>query len=250
MLIQLPSGSPDQPGPQKADQPNTTFEAGLRRDLASAPIVSYDSMLGGWSKRALELTLTLLAAPLWLPVLLIIAAWMKARHRAPALTARECIGYGGRSFKCYSLRLASQLVDQVANDVNAGETRPPAQHTKLASALERLPQLFNVVLGDMALVGPRPLSREQLEPMRSARRYYLSARPGVVGVSTIIGGGDDPSQYKIYAMSWAVLTDALIFWDAFRSLSDRDDLWKPSFTRATPGQSTSGVVVRRRSSSN
>lgn len=248
MLIQLPSGSPDQPGPQKADQPNTAFEAGLRRDLASAPIVSYDSMLGGWGKRALELALTLLSAPLWLPVMLAITGLAKARYRAPVLVASERIGYGGRPFKCYSLRLAQQPAEtggQVANDLNA-DVVPMPPRTRWASALERLPQLLNVVLGDMALVGPRPLSREQLEPMRSARRYYLSARPGVIGVSTIIGGGDDPSQYKIYAMSWAFLTDALIFWDALRSLKDRDDLWKPSFTRAKPGQSTSGVIVRRR----
>jgi len=97
-------------------------------------------------------------------------------------------------------------------------------------------------------VGPTPLSREQLEPMRSARRYYLSSRPGIVGTSTIIGGSGDPSQYKIYAMSWAITTDALIVWDGLRSLFDRrDELWNPSFKRAEPRQSTSGIVVRRRS---
>jgi len=256
MLIQLPSGSPDQPGPQKAEQSNVTFEAGLRRDLASAPIVSYDAMLGGWGKRATELTLTLVTAPLWLPAMVIAAAWAKLRHRAPVFQAHERIGYGGRAYKCFSLRIAPPTAaiehlhpaaaGEAANEPGHVAGHAETRRTKWRRALERLPQLFNVILGDMALVGPAPLSREELEPMKSARRYYLSARPGVVGVSTIIGGGDDPSQYKIYAMSWAITTDALIFWDAVRSLRDRGELWKPSFTRAKPGQSTSGVVVRRR----
>jgi exopolysaccharide production protein ExoY len=256
MLIQLPSGSPDQPGPQNAEQTNVTFEAGLRRDLASAPIVSYDAMLGGWGKRAIELTLTLITAPLWLTVMLVSAAVAKLRHRAPVFQSHERIGYGGRAYKCFSLRVAppSATIEQlhpapvsgVANDLNAIADHAETRRSKFRRALERLPQLFNVIRGDMALVGPAPLSREELEPMKSARRYYLSARPGVVGVSTIIGGGNDPSQYKIYAMSWAITTDALIFWDAMRSLRDRGELWNPSFARAKPGQSTSGVIVRRR----
>ncbi len=68
MLIQLPSGSSEPQGPQNADQTSTTFEAGLRRDLASSPIVSYDAMLGGVSKRAVDLTVALITAPAWLPV--------------------------------------------------------------------------------------------------------------------------------------------------------------------------------------
>ncbi len=249
MLIQLPSGSPDQPGPQNAEDTTTTFEAGLRRDLQSSPIVSYDSMLGGWPKRAVELTLTIFTAPLWAPAMLLAAGFVKLRNRAPAFVVQERIGYGGDAFKCYLLQVARPARENeaeqapVANDISVRAARLG----KWRRAFERLPQLINVIRGEMALIGPAPLTREQLEPMRSARRYYLSARPGVIDTNTIIGGSDDPSQYKIYAMSWAITTDALIFWDAVRSLFDRSaDLWKPSFARARPGQSTSGIVVRRR----
>ncbi|MGQ0533365.1 MAG: sugar transferase [Caulobacteraceae bacterium] len=252
MLIQLPSGSPDQPGPQNAEQSSTTFEAALRRDLASAPIVSYDALLGGAPKRIIDLTLALATAPMWLPLLLIAAAWSKLRYPAPVFLAAERIGYGGRTFKLFSLRIVPPTSGEhstpeadVANDLSAIADHAETRRAKWRHALERLPRLFNVLLGDMALVGPHPLTREQLEPMKSARRYYLSARPGVVGISTLIGA-DDPSQYKVYAMSWALSTDALILWDALRSLHNRGELWKPSFTRGRPGQSTSGVVVRRR----
>jgi exopolysaccharide production protein ExoY len=242
MLIQLPSGSPDQPGPQNAEQPNTTFEAGLRRDLASAPIVSYDAVLGGVGKRAMDLALTLISAPIWLPLMLGAAGIAKLRHRAPVFLSDERIGYGGRSFGCHKLRISPPPADgEAANDKSL-----KTLGARWRMTFERLPQLLNVLKGEMSLVGPLPLSRESLEPLKSARRYYLSARPGVAGVHTIIGGSHDPSQYKIYAMSWAVTTDLLILWDALRSLIKREELWKPSFTRAEPGQSTSGVVVRRR----
>jgi exopolysaccharide production protein ExoY len=251
MLIQLPGGSPEPQGPQNADQTSTTFEAGLRRDLASSPIVSYDAMLGGVAKRAIDLTVALVTAPAWLPLMLVTAGIAKLRDRSPVFVGRERVGYGGRSFNCFELRISSAAKAEeggeptVANDL---ATIAMSRGAKFRSALERLPQLFNVIRGEMALVGPSPLAREQLEPMKSARRYYLSARPGVVGISTIIGGSGDPSQYKIYAMSWALTTDVLIFWDGLRSLFDgREQLWDPSFKRAEPGQSTSGIVVRRRS---
>jgi exopolysaccharide production protein ExoY len=232
MLIQLPSGRPDQPGQQPGEQPGAGFEAGLRRDLAIAPVVSYDAVLGGVMKRALDLALTLITAPIWLPLLGLAMLWLKLSGRTQMLKATECIGYGGRGFN----RLSLQVAKQEADDVGA--------RSKWRDAFERLPELLSVVRGDMALVGPRPLSRAELEPLRSARRYYLSARPGVVGVATLIGS-NDPSQYKIYAMSWEVVTDALILWDALRSLWTRQDRFKPSFDRGEPEQSTSGVVVRR-----
>ncbi len=250
MLIQLPSGSPDQPGPQNADQGSTTFEAGLRRDLASSPIVSYDSMLGGPAKRAIDLAVALISAPLWIPLTLAAAGVSKLRDRSPVFLAQERIGYGGRSFQCYSLRVSPTVTKDEAESAIANDdlAQPQSRRERWLHVLERLPQLFNVLRGDMAIVGPTPLSREQLEPMKSARRYYLSSRPGIVGTSTIIGGSGDPSQYKIYAMSWAITTDALIFWDGLRSLFDRrEELWNPSFKRAEPRQSTSGIVVRRRS---
>jgi exopolysaccharide production protein ExoY len=251
MLIQLPSGSPEPQGPQNADQESTTFEAGLRRDLASSPIVSYDTMLGGPAKRAVDLTIALMMTPVWAPLLLLAAGWSKLRDQSPVFLSEERIGYGGRSFQCYSLRVSPRVKMDEAGEAIANDAAAKASSRRIRwrNALERLPQMLNVIRGDMAIVGPSALARAQLEPMKSARRYYLSARPGVVGISTIIGGSGDPSQYKIYAMSWAITTDALIFWDGLRALFDgREELWKPSFTQANPGQSTSGIVVRRRRS--
>jgi|GEM_PF-1934046 len=264
MLIQMPRGSADQQGSQKAEAGNA-FEAALRRDLASAPVVSYDAVLGGWSKRAVDLTLTLIAMPIWLVVLFAAALVSKARHPAPVFLAHERIGYGGRVFKCFKLRIdpptakierlriTGEPEEAPANDWNAMAVQAEAPQSKWRRALERLPQLFNVIAGDMALVGPSPLSRDQLEPMKTSKRYYLSARPGVIGVSAIADADEeDAAQYKMYALAWSLGTDALILFDALRSLRDRGELWKPSFkiARARARAKAAGerpVVIRRRS---
>ena len=242
MLIQLPSGSSDQQGSRNADA-CSPFEEGLRRDLASAPIVSYDAMLGGPLKRAIDLTLTLLTLPLWLPVLLAAAAWCKLRHGGPVFEARERIGYGGRPFKCLRLCMQKTAAEAHADGGQADADvwqaiadQAESPRAKWRRALERLPQLFNVAAGHMSLVGPSPLSREALEPLRSARRYYLSMRPGVVGVRSIAADDQEESaQYKIYMMAWSVTTDVLILWDAVTSLRTRGELWKPGFRLAKPG---------------
>ena len=82
MLIQMPRGPSDQPGPNSAEARNA-FEAALRRDLASAPVVSYDAVLGGWGKRAADIAIVLLTTPLWAPLLGIAAGISKLRHSAP-----------------------------------------------------------------------------------------------------------------------------------------------------------------------
>jgi lipopolysaccharide/colanic/teichoic acid biosynthesis glycosyltransferase len=261
MLIQLPSGPPDRQGPRSPEDCDA-FEAGLRRDLASAPVVSYDAVLGGWSKRAIDVVLTLISLPLWLPLVLVVAGWAKLRHRAPVFEAHERIGYGGRSFRCLTLRLdppsatieplrrPGELASEATNDWGLIADQAESRRVKWRRVLQRLPQLFNVIVGDMALVGPLPLTREELEPLKSARRYYLSARPGVVGISDA-AGEDDASQYKIYAMSWAHSADALILWDALRSLRNRGELWKPGVRLQRAGADSGGargkVIVRQRS---
>lgn len=241
MLIQMPGGSTDRPGTQNAED-CSAFEAALRRDLASAPVISYDPVLGGLSKQVFDFTLTLLALPLWLPALLIAAAWSKIKHPAPVFLAHERVGYGGRVFKCFQLRLEPPSAtiahlhakegEAPTNDWSTITSKAETGREKWRRALERLPSLFNVLRGEMSLVGPSPLSPEQLEPLKTGKRYYLSARPGVVGISTIVDADEEQaSQYKIYAFSWSLLTDIVILSDALRSLRDRGELWRPTKIR-------------------
>jgi exopolysaccharide production protein ExoY len=262
MLIQMPRGSTDLPGTQNAEE-CSAFEAALRRDLASAPVISYDPVLGGLNKQVFDLALTLLTLPIWLPALLIAAAWSKIQHPAPVFQAHERIGYGGRAFKCFQLRLEPPSATiahlhakegQVAvNDWNVIASKAESRREKWRRALERLPSLFNVLRREMSLVGPTPLSHEQLEPMKTGKRYYLSARPGVIGISTIVDADEEQaSQYKVYAFSWSLMTDIVILSDALRSLRDRGELWRPTKihrSRAIPPGDDAPVRRRTRAAS-
>ncbi|MBX9745428.1 MAG: sugar transferase [Hyphomonadaceae bacterium] len=254
----MPRGSNDQPGSNSAEARNT-FEAALRRDLASAPVVSYDAAVGGVGKRIVDAALVVLTAPIWAPLLGIVAGIAKLRHRAPVFYADERVGYGGSTFQRFNLRISAPqaIVEQVfaGDETDQGkawrviETQAESRQAKWVHALERLPQLLNVLRGEMAIVGPSPLSRDQLDALKSAKRHYLSARPGIVGVIAILDGHDDKhAQYKAYAMSWSFLTDAVIFWDEVRSLRNRGELWKPTHARPK-ADSQRAVVVRSRSSS-
>jgi lipopolysaccharide/colanic/teichoic acid biosynthesis glycosyltransferase len=249
MLIQLPSGSPDQLGSRNAENCDDAFEAGLRRDLASAQIVSYDAVLGGWAKRAVDLTLSVVSIPIWLPLMLLAAAWGKLRNpRSAVFVADDRIGYGGRHFTCFALSIAPSKATDAgdeaaapANDWSEIAHQAEGRRAKWRRVVERLPRMFNVLSGDMALVGPTPLPREELEPLKTARRYYLSARPGVVGIDPLVESGD-ANQFKVYALSWSLTTDLLLLWDALRSLRDRGELWKPSIKRRAGAE----IVVRQR----
>lgn len=260
MLIQMPRGSSDSPGSQNAED-CSAFEAALRRDLATAPVVSYEAVLGGGAKRAVDVTLTILSAPIWLPVLLGAAAWSKARHPSTVFQSSERIGYGGAAFNCFKLRLEppSAVIETLhapkdgeaapANDWTVIANQAEGPQTKWRRAVERLPQLFNVLRGEMSLVGPSPLAREALEPLKTAKRHYLSARPGVVGISSIVDADEEvASQYKVYALSWSLSADALILSDALRSLRNRGELWRPTRVRRL-GAAAKGepAPARRRS---
>ena len=245
MLVQLPGGSSDLPDVRDARSP---FEAGLRRDLASAPVVSYDAMLGGAGKRAIDLAVTIITLPVWLPILAVGAAWLKLSQGGEVVKAEERIGYGGRQFRRLSLHIRPPAKIEGPPEGSGGPAagddpeataaeRGASPGAKWRSALERLPQMLNVITGDMALVGPRPLSRDQLEPLRSALRYYLSARPGVVGVRGVASQGQEAAaQYKTYALAWEVTTDVLILWDAFHALFDL-----PTPPAAAPSRGSAGT---------
>jgi lipopolysaccharide/colanic/teichoic acid biosynthesis glycosyltransferase len=74
-------------------------------------------MLGGVAKRAIDLTVALVTAPAWLPVMLLAAGVAKLRDRSPVFLSHERVGYGGRSFKCFSLRISPLAkADEIAND--------------------------------------------------------------------------------------------------------------------------------------
>ncbi len=255
MLLQVPR-EPRNGETQPASTDGSAFEAGVRRDLAAASIVSYEPMLGGWRKRTFDFVVGLATLPLWLVAMLTAALWSKLAIGSPVFSADRCVGYGGRSFRRFHLRLTKPVSEDETgakeeHEASEANSEDPEAPTKWTRALERLPQLFNVLRGDMSLVGPRALLLGSLDQLKSGRRYYLSARPGIFSISRLVDREHAESQFKAYALSWSMMLDLLIIWDRVRGFRNRGRLWKPGLrlNKVVPGLSLEQqreIVVRKR----
>ncbi len=226
----------DRTEPPDLDE-KSAFESALRRDLARAPPVAYEAHVGGPAKRAFDLVVTAFLLPAWGLALLLAFAWALERGVAPIVSLDTRVGYGGRTF-----RLMRLCLDRPASKQDVGDEAPAdlsavarfkGARSDVRRVLERLPQLIDVLRGTMSLVGPSPLTREQVEHLRSARRAYLSARPGVIG----LGGEaseENSTLYRAYAASWSFGADFTIMSAALRGLRSRGRLWQPKPRKGSP----------------
>lgn len=139
-------------------------------------------------KRLLDFLLSSVGLICALPLLPIVALIIRLESRGPALFAQTRVGRGEKLFTCYKLR--TMLIDT---------PQAPTHHTPAAATtkvgrwlrkwkLDELPQLYNVLRGDMSLVGPRPClpSQQELIVARRPRGVY-SLRPGITGLAQVRG---------------------------------------------------------------
>ncbi len=162
------------------------------------------------AKRLLDLFGTLIAVPITAPLMIGTAIVLKLSSRDPILFIQERAGEGGKVFKIYKFRTmvvnAEDLLDQVI-DVDALEEpvfklKDDPRVTRVGRFLRRwsldeLPQLYNVLRGEMSLVGPRPEETWLVERYSEWHRMRLMAKPGVTGPVQINGRGDLPLQERV-----------------------------------------------------
>ncbi len=193
---------------------------------------AWNHPLGGWPKRALDLGfavgLLLLAAPL----MLVIALLIKLFDPGPVFFAHARVGFGGRHFSCYKFRTmsvnaAELLAAHLAADPEAArewaETQKLRQDPRVSplgnllrrSSLDELPQLFNILRGDMSCVGPRPIVAEELERYGANVGDYLRARPGLTGIWQVTGRSSAEYATRVrldshYVRGWSLRRDFII----------------------------------------
>ena len=139
------------------------------------------------AKRAFDLLVVLVAAPLWLPLLSIVALLVRLRLGSPVLFRQRRPGLGGRSFFILKFRTMVDAHGPDGRPLRDEDRLTPFGQFLRSASLDELPSLLNVLRGDMSLVGPRPLLEEYL-PLYSpeqARRHDM--RPGLTGWAQVNG---------------------------------------------------------------
>jgi undecaprenyl-phosphate galactose phosphotransferase len=171
------------------------------------------------------------------PLLAVVALKIKLFDGGAVVFTHIRIGRHGRLFKCYKFRTmipnsAEVLAELLASDPEAraewekdrklkNDPRiTPIGRFLRRTSLDELPQLMNIVKGEMSLVGPRPVVPDELDLYGEARVYYLQVRPGLTGLWQISGRNDVDYERRVsldtwYVRNWTLWSDVLIL---FRTL--------------------------------
>jgi lipopolysaccharide/colanic/teichoic acid biosynthesis glycosyltransferase len=160
-------------------------------------------------KRAIDILVSGLALLLLWPVILITAGLVRVSMGSPVLFCQQRPGLGGRPFTLVKFRTMRDATDP------AGRPLPDAQRlTRVGrllrrTSLDELPQLWNVLKGDMSLVGPRPLLMEYLPRYNARQRRRHDVRPGITGWAQVNGRN---------ALSWEEKFEHDVWYVEHRSL--------------------------------
>jgi Undecaprenyl-phosphate glucose phosphotransferase len=201
-----------------------TLYGGLE-EFGGLPIVSLQGgPLEGWNlvaKRAFDALLSALAIALTLPIMLAVALVVKLTSRGPILYRQERMGMDGAVFHILKFRTMGEDAERAGARMASAEDdrRTPAGSFLRRTSLDELPQLFNVLWGDMSLVGPRPERPVFIEEFkRQIPKYHLrhKVKAGITGWAQINGlRGQTSIQKRIeydlyYIENWSLMLDLKI----------------------------------------
>ncbi|WP_072393072.1 sugar transferase [Hyphomicrobium sp. CS1GBMeth3] len=188
--------------------------------------------VGGLGKRVADIAIAGVVGIAAMPILLLVGLAIKLSMGGPILYRHRRIGFGGRPFDCLKFRTMVVNGDEVlarylANNPAAAEewrrdrklvhdprvTRLGALLRK--SSLDELPQLLNILRGEMSCVGPRPVVADELVRYGIHAEAYLRARPGMTGSWQVSGRstidyGDRVALDSAYVRKWSFASDILI----------------------------------------
>ena len=187
------------------------------------------SALAATTKRAIDIAASAIGLVVLSTLFVLIAALVRATSRGPALFVQERCGLGGRVFRLYKFRtMAEDAEDQKADLAHLNEMSGPVfkirndpRITRLGAflrkaSLDELPQLWNVLKGDMSLVGPRPPTPDEVERYSARQAQRLAVIPGITGLWQVSGRSALPDfdmwlELDLeYGRCWSLWLDAKI----------------------------------------
>jgi exopolysaccharide biosynthesis polyprenyl glycosylphosphotransferase len=184
-------------------------------------------------KRMLDLLVSVIALVCLAPVFVLVTLAIKLDSRGPTFFRQVRMGSGGRTFRIWKFRTMSADADDrkaevvhlnahalAGGDPRMFKIRDDPRVTRVGRLLRRrsideLPQLFNVVAGQMSLVGPRPLILDEDQHVQDWARRRLDLKPGMTGLWQVLGRSEVPFEEMVrfdytYVTSWSLSTDLLL----------------------------------------
>jgi lipopolysaccharide/colanic/teichoic acid biosynthesis glycosyltransferase len=180
-------------------------------------------------KRVFDLTVVGVLAPFWIPVLLVLALLVRVRLGRPVTFSQERPGRSGRPFRLVKLRTMTEGRD-AQGDLLPDAVRLTAFGRWLRStSLDELPELWNVVRGEMSLVGPRPLRMEYLPLYSSEQARRHEVLPGITGWAQVNGRNAIGWDAKFVLDVWyvdhhTILIDLRVLWRTMWQVIKRDGI--------------------------
>lgn len=210
--------------------PNAKHDANTERVEEGTRLTG--SILWRASKRAVDLTFGLVAIAATLPVMLVIAIVIKFESPGPILFVHRRVARGGREFRLIKFRTMvcdAEVRLEAFLRANADSRAEWSERQKLRldpritrvgrllrkGSLDELPQLFNIIMGHMSLVGPRAITREEVPRFGDYAPSILAIKPGLTGLWAVSGRGDLSQQQRAqleyqYVTNWSMLLDGKI----------------------------------------
>lgn len=182
-------------------------------------------------KRLFDICFALITIFILSPFLILIYIIVKT-DKGPVFYGHERIGRNGKKFKCLKFRSmatnSKELLEQIlAQDPEARKVweqsfklKNDPRITKIGhflrkTSLDELPQLFNILKGEMSTVGPRPVTEKEVDFYNDNKSYYLAVKPGLTGLWQVSGRSNIDYNTRIqidkhYVQTWSFLKDMII----------------------------------------
>lgn len=191
-------------------------------------------------KRIFDICATISGGIFLLPFLALIALWVHFDSPGPIIYHQMRVGKDGKPFKCYKFRSMYRNADEMLKELLATDEKARKEWeaefklkddpriTKAGqflrkTSLDELPQLYNVLVGDMSLVGPRPIVEKEMEKYKESIKDYLMVLPGITGLWQVSGRSDTDYDTRVrmdtwYVHNWSVWMDIVLIWRTFNAV--------------------------------
>ena len=189
-------------------------------------------------KRIFDIFTSLLGIALLFPFLVAIVLIIRLSSKGPAVFKQQRAGRNGKPFVFYKFRTMKANVDPFGPSPKSGEDPRLTKVGKFLReySLDELPQLFNVLKGDMSFIGPRPLYVSQMAEWNERQKKRLLVKPGLTGLAQIHGRGELTREKKLeldvkYVETASFLTDIRVLLATFVQVFRRKGIYEERYSR-------------------